>query len=177
MELRFTGFKRLVEDDVEFEKSNMDKVLARDLNIVPGDNDKKMDMIAPGGAIEFSGSKLKRLSELLGFKDDTAMKMISVVRRNEYGVQLKDVTGGCDGKLLNKGREGGRFDGKPFPHAPCSPTDGQIWWISAKDWDYIRMPLPPGGGAGGAPPGGPPGPPPGGGAPPPGGGGPPPPPA
>lgn len=172
--MRFTGFKQLCESD--FEKSNMTKILARDLNIVPGSNDKSMDSISPGSAIEFKGGHLKSLNKLLGIEDhDVAMKLIRVINRNDYGVQIEDVSGACDNQGLNTGRGIGRFADRPFPHMPCSPTNGQKWWVSAKDWDHIQMPLPPGGGAaggggppmggmGGPPMGGPPmgGPPPGG---------------
>jgi hypothetical protein len=143
--MRFTGFRYLCEAD--FEKSNMDGVLARDLNIVPHDNDTKMDMVSPGAAIQFKGKQLKALNKLLGIDgEDVAIKMIHVVRRNDYGVQIQDITGGCDNKGLNTGRDYGPFADQPFPHAPCSPTNGKVWWISAKDWDNIRMPLPPGSG-------------------------------
>lgn len=165
--LSFKGFKKFCEQGSipppdgepgkgksDFEKSNMDGIFARDLNIVPGSNDKAMDMVSPGSAIEFKGHKLKNLNSMLGIEGaDTAIKTIRVVRRNEYGVQIEDVTGGCDKQGLNTGPDSGRFAGQPFPHAACSPTHGQKWWISAKDWDSIRMPLPSGGGAaGGAPP-------------------------
>lgn len=191
MRMRFTGFRQMCEaeeqeDQGDFQKSNMDKVLARDLNILPGNNDDKMDMVAPGGAVEFKGEQLKRLNQLLGFDGpDTAMKLVRVINRNDYGVQLEDITGGCDKDMLNKGQDSVRFGDRFFPHAPCSPTHGQKFWVSAKDWDYLRMPLPPGGGGAGGGLGGPPGgglggppmggPPPGGPPPPPGGGGPPPP--
>jgi lysophospholipase L1-like esterase len=56
--------------------------------------------------------------------------------------------------LLFPLREYGPYAGRPFPHAACSPTNGRTWWISAADWDNIRMPLPSGGGAGGGAPGG-----------------------
>lgn len=155
---RFVGFRRLCED---FEKSSMNSILARDLNIVPGDNDTKMDMISPGNAIQLKGNGLKGLNKLIGIEDDVAMKLIRVINRNNYGIQIEDVTGGCDKEGLNTGRDYGWFSGQPFPHAPCSPTNGKKWWISAKDWDNIRMPLPPGqqqqgggGGLGGPPMGG-----------------------
>lgn len=147
--MRFTGFRLLCE---KFEKSNMDGVLARDLNIIPGDNDTKMDLASPGAAIQFHGKKLKGLNKLLGIHgEDNAIKMIKVINRNKFGVQIEDVTGGCDKDNLNIGREYGHFSDRPFPHAACSPTNGKKWWISAKDWDNIRMPLPPGqqGGNGG----------------------------
>ncbi len=190
--MRFTGFRRLCEQDGtmppapqdpgqskpkpkhDFEKSNMDGVLARDLNIVPKSNDGPMDMIAPGSGIEFKGKHLKRLNDLLGIEGhDVAMKLIRVLQRNDYGVQIEDVSGGCDSQGLNTGREYGPLAGRPFPHMACSPTNGHKWWISAKDWDNIRMPLPPGGGGGAGGPGGMGGPPGGGMG---GGGGPPPPP-
>jgi hypothetical protein len=146
-QMRFNGFRQLCE---EFEKSNMDRVLARDLNIIPNNNDDKMDTISPGNAIEFKGHHLKRLNKLIGIDGpDTAMKMVRPIHANKFGVQIEDITGGCDKDGLNTGREYGRFSDQPFPHAPCSPTNGQKWWISAKDWDNIRMPLPPGGGQGG----------------------------
>ena len=169
--------------EADFQKSNMDGVLARDLNIVPSSDDQS-DMISPGSAIQFKGHHLKRLNRLIGIKgEDVAMKLIRVVQRNKYGVQIEDVTGSCDKDGLNQGRDLGPFSDRPFPHAPCSPTNGRSWWISARDWDNIRMPLPPGqqnagggpmggglGGMGGPPGGGltPPAPP--GGAPPGGGG-------
>lgn len=187
MKLRFTGFRKLCEQD--FKSSNMDGVLARDLNITPEKNDGTTDVVSPGSAIQFKGHQLKSLNKLLGIDgEDVAVKLINVLKRNKYGVQIQDITGGCDRDGLNTGREYGHFSDRPFPNAPCSPTNGRTWWISAKDWDNIRMPLPPGqgGGAGGGPMGGGPpmggmgGGPPAGGAPPAGpapspGGGPPPP--
>lgn len=166
--MRFKGFRTICEAD--FEKSDMDKVLARDFNIIPKNNDQKTDTFSAGGAIEFKGGRLQKLNKLFGINDapDTAMKLIRVINQNDYGVQLEDITGACDQNLLNKGRETGRFADRPFPHAACSPTNGQKFWVSAKDWDNIRMPLPSNsaGGMGGMPPMG--GPPPGGaGAPPP----------
>lgn len=192
MPMRFTGFRILCEAPEPpkkgFEKSNMDGVLARDLNIVPGSNDKAMDMVSPGSTIQFKGNKLKSLNKIIGIDgDDVALKLIRVVKQNKFGVQIEDITGACDKDGLNTGREFGRFSDRPFPHAPCSPTSGKKWWISGKDWDNIRMPSAGaaggGGGMGGAgggmggPPGGgmggpPMPPPPGGGA-----GGPPSPPA
>lgn len=161
--MRFTGFRKLLEqgsipdkeDEGDFKKSNMDGVLARDLNIVPQDNDTKMDMASPGAGVQFKGHHLKRLNKLMGIEgDDVAMKLINVLQRNKYGVQIQDITGGCDKDGLNTGREYGPYAGRPFPHAACSPTNGRTWWISAADWDNIRMPLPSGGGAGGGAPGG-----------------------
>ncbi len=196
--MRFTGFRQLCEEGEDFKKSNMDGVLARDLNVVPFSNDKAMDMISPGSAIQFTTNKdpkkntLLKLNKLLGIEgEDVAMKLIRVVQRNKYGVQVEDITGSCDKDGLNQGRGIGPYGDRPFPHMPCSPTSGRTWWISAADWDNIRMPLPPGqGGAGGGGAGGPGGPmggglggPAGGGAPPPpppggpGGGATPPPPA
>lgn len=139
-QMNFTGFKMMCERD--FEKSNMDGILARDFNVVPNDNDKRTDTISPGGAISFHGHKLKALNKTIGLEDDTAMKLVRVVYKNKNGVQIEDVTGGCDKDGLNVGRGLGRFSDRPFPHAACSPTSGQKWWISAKDWDNIRMPLP-----------------------------------
>lgn len=193
-QLRFTGFRKLCEEAADyqdqeknlghtgkgdFQKSNMDGVKARQLNIIPGKNDYA-DMLA-GGNIDLTGDKLKKFNKMMGFEDDAAMKKLRIIKRNDYGVQVEDVTGACDNQGLNQGRDGpGTFASRPNVHAPCSPTNGRKWWISAKDWDFVRMPLPPGGGAagGGGGMGMPGGGPPGGGAPPPGGGGaaPPPPP-
>lgn len=148
MKLRFTGFKQMCEQD--FKKSNMDGVLARDLNITPEENNKTADVTSPGGAIQFKGNKLKALNKLIGLEgDDVALKLIQVVNRNKFGVQIKDITGACNQQGLNIGRDSGPYANRPFPNAPCSPTHDKTWWISAKDWDSIRMPLPSGGGQAG----------------------------
>lgn len=161
---RFTGFKKMYEDATDyqdqekdlgktgkgdFQKSNMDGVLAHDLNIIPGNNDDKMDMIM-GATVSLSGHGLKKFNKLMGFDDNSTMKTIRVVQRNKYGVQIEDVSGKCDSNLLNQGRDGpGTFASRPNVHAPCSPTSGRKWWISAKDWDFVRMHIPAGGGGGG----------------------------
>ena len=127
---RFTGFRTMCEGD--FQKSNMDGVLARDFNVVPQINDKAMDMISPGSGIEFKGKHLERLNKLIGIKGvDTAQKLMRVIERNDYGVRIEDISGGCDDKGLSTGMKFGRFSDRPFPHMPCSPTNGQKWWISA----------------------------------------------
>jgi hypothetical protein len=114
----------------------MDGVLARTLNIIPGND--TMDMIA-GANVSLSGHGLKKLNNLMGFKDDASTKTFRVLQRNKFGVQIEDVTGKCDQDLLNQGREGpGTFASRPNVYAPCSPTSGQKWWVSAKDWDFVR---------------------------------------
>lgn len=187
--LRFKGFRKLCEDATDyqsqekdlgksgkgdFQKSNMDGVMAHDLNIVPGNNDDKMDTVM-GASVSLSGHGLKQFNKLMGFEDNASMKLIRVKQRNQYGVQIEDISGKCDSNMLNMGRDGpGTFASRPNVHTPCSPTSGRSWWISAKDWDFLRMHIPSGGGAagggmGGAPMGG-------GAAPAPAGGGAPPPP-
>lgn len=162
--LRFTGFKSLCEDATDyqdqeknigtskkgdFQKSNMDGVLAHDLNIIPGNNDQTMDMIM-GANVNFSGHGLKQLNKVLGMGDNSSPKMIRVKQRNQYGVQIEDITGKCDKNMLNTGRDGpGTFASRPNINMPCSPTSGKTWWISAKDWDFLRMHIPSGAGASG----------------------------
>lgn len=188
--MRFTGFKSLCEDATDyqdqeksvgktgkgdFQKSNMDGVYAHDLNIIPGKNDDKMDTVM-GATVTLNGHGLKQFNKMMGFEDNASMKLLRVLKRNQFGVQIEDVSGKCDGESLNTGRDGpGTFGSRPNVHTPCSPTSGRKWWISAKDWDFVRMHIPSGGGGAGGMGGGMPM---GGGAPPPtGGSAPPPPPA
>lgn len=120
-QLRFTGFRKLCEDATDyqdeekdlgntgkgdFQKSNMDGVLAHDLNIIPGNNDDKMDM-AMGATVSLSGHGLKQFNKLMGFDDEhSSMKLIRVIQRNKYGVQIEDISGKCDKDGLNQGRDG-----------------------------------------------------------------------